>query len=194
MFKLRRTEAMNYAVTSKQEILKQCRDIVSEQGLKAVNMRSVAKACNVALGSLYNYFPNKDDLVIAVIESVWQDIFHMDQCSGTGLPFPEYVQGIFESVKRSAKEYPQFLTAHSLSLASEGKNKARDMMEHYLSHMRMGMLNVLHNDASVRKDAFGQGFSEQALVGFVLGNIMMLLMQNAGDCSVLIEMLKRSIY
>jgi AcrR family transcriptional regulator len=157
-------------------------------------MRSVAKACNVALGSLYNYFPNKDDLVIAVIESVWQDIFHMDQCSGTGLPFPEYVQGIFESVKRSAKEYPQFLTAHSLSLASEGKNKARDMMEHYLSHMRMGMLNVLHNDASVRKDAFGQGFSEQALVGFVLGNIMMLLMQNAGDCSVLIEMLKRSIY
>ena len=69
--------AVNTVVTSKEAIMKTCRDMVSERGLSALDMRSVAKACHVALGSLYNYFPSKDALVTATIESVWQDIFHM---------------------------------------------------------------------------------------------------------------------
>ena len=42
------------------------------EGLDSLNMRSVARACQVALGSLYNYFPSKDDLLLATVESVWR--------------------------------------------------------------------------------------------------------------------------
>lgn len=47
---------MNTIVTSKEAILAECRAIVMEKGISSINMRSVAAACGVAVGSLYNYF------------------------------------------------------------------------------------------------------------------------------------------
>ena len=65
---------MNTSVTSEKDILEACRQLVSDKGLSFLNMRAVAKSCGVALGSLYYYFPSKNDLLIATIESVWEDI------------------------------------------------------------------------------------------------------------------------
>ena len=58
---------MNTIVTSKEAILAECRAIVMEKGISSINMRSVAAACGVALGSLYNYFPSKADLIGAAV-------------------------------------------------------------------------------------------------------------------------------
>lgn len=185
---------MNTVVTSREAILKACREIVSEQGLAALNMRSVAEACHVSIGSLYNYFSDKDDLIISTIESVWKEIFHMDQVCRTDLPFPDYVRWIFESVQRSTQEYPHFFTAHSLSLASSGKDKGRTTMEQYFSHMKSGMEKALNADRRVRTDAFSETFPESEFIDFILMNLLTLLMQNADHCDVLIELIRRSIY
>ena len=48
---------MNKTVTSKEEILEVSRTIAAREGITAVNMRTVAAGCGIALGSLYNYFP-----------------------------------------------------------------------------------------------------------------------------------------
>ncbi|MFA6663529.1 MAG: TetR/AcrR family transcriptional regulator [Lachnospiraceae bacterium] len=185
---------INTIVTSREAILKGCRDMVSETGLSTVNMRSVAKRCGVALGSLYNYFPSKDALILATIESVWEDIFHMETSCKTALPFVEYVNWIFESVRRGAGEYPNFFTAHSLSFASGEKDKARNTMEHYFSHMKLGMMEALHSDPAVRKDAFSGSFSESDFLDFVLMNLLTRLMQKKSDCALLLELIRRAIY
>lgn len=68
---------MNQNVTSKQEILKTCRDIVRQSGLMSLKIRSVAVEENIASGTVYNYFENKDELmgkqwkVHGVISSFW---------------------------------------------------------------------------------------------------------------------------
>ena len=67
---------MNAAVTSRQDILEACRQLVRTDGWDAVNIRTVAAACGVAVGSIYNYFGSKAELVSATVESVWCDIFH----------------------------------------------------------------------------------------------------------------------
>lgn len=168
--------------------------MVSEQGLSALNMRSVAQACHVAVGSLYHYFPNKDDLVIATVARVWQDIFHMDQTCHTNLPFPEYIQWIFDSVQQGARKYPNFLTAHSLSFASTGKSKAKDTMEQYFSHIRLGMTEALHADPAVSSRAFDADYPEADFIEFVLTNLLVLLMQQKHDCNLLLETIHRVIY
>lgn len=185
--------AVNTVVTSKEVIMKTCRDMVSERGLSALDMRSVAKACHVALGSLYNYFPSKDALVTATIESVWQDIFHMEQCCEQK-PFPEYVRWIFDSVRQGTREYPHFFTAHSISVASSAKEQARKTMEQYFSHMKAGMAQSLRADPAVRRDAFSASFSESDLIDFVLSNLLTLLARQEDDCEVLLEVIRRVLY
>lgn len=181
-------------MTSREAILKVCREIVSEKGISALNMREVAQACHVALGSLYNYFPSKDDLILAAIESVWQDIFHMEcECRGV-LSFPDYVQWIFESVWQGTREYPNFFTAHSLSFASAGKNRAKDTMKRYFAHMKKGLTQALHADQAVRSDAFDVHFAESDFIDLVLSNVLMLLTQQKESCTTLLEMIRRTIY
>jgi len=185
---------INTIVTSKEEILQACREIVSEEGLQAVNMRAVAKRCHVALGSLYNYFSNKDDLVLETIESVWQDIFRMDHSCDTALSFPDYVAWIFASIRSGAKEYPNFFTAHSLSFASSGRSRAKNTMESYLAHMKTGMKETLERDPAVRPDSFPESFPESDFIDFVLTSVIVLLLQRQQDCRVLLEMVRRTIY
>lgn len=186
---------MNAMVTSREEILKICREIVSSEGLTALNMRSVAKALGVSLGSLYNYFPSKDELVLATIESVWQDIFHMDRgCGGADQPFLEYVRWMFESVQEGALQYPNFFTSHSLSFASGAKGKARETMHRYFSHMQAGMAESIGRDPRVRGDAFTEAFPKTEFLDWILRNLLILLVQQKGDCAVLLEVIRRTIY
>ena len=72
---------MNKTVTSKEEILEVSRTIAAREGITAVNMRTVAAGCGIALGSLYNYFASKAELLSATVEAVWADIFPIEKIS-----------------------------------------------------------------------------------------------------------------
>ena len=67
---------MNTVVTSKEELLKASRELIRQQGWQAVSIRSVAAACGVSVGSIYNYFDSKAALIGATVESIWYEIFH----------------------------------------------------------------------------------------------------------------------
>lgn len=43
----------------------QSRQLIREKGIDAISIRNVANACHVSIGSIYNYFTNKADLVSA---------------------------------------------------------------------------------------------------------------------------------
>ena len=70
---------MNTIVTSKEDILKNSRELIREKGWAAVSIRSVASACGVSVGSIYNYYDSKAELISATVESVWCEIFHRPQ-------------------------------------------------------------------------------------------------------------------
>ena len=44
---------------------------VRNYGYAAVTVRSVATACNIAVGTVYNYFPSKDDMIAAFMLDDW---------------------------------------------------------------------------------------------------------------------------
>lgn len=186
--------AMNPGVTSKEAILGVCRQIVARQGLQAVNMRAVARESGVALGTLYNYFSDKDALLIAVVESVWKDIFHTDGTCETDFSFPDYTAWLFHCARAGAEQYPHFLTGHSIAIAKSRQGEAKSTMERYFEHMRTGMLQVLRADPAVNRAVFSSDFTEMDLVEFVMDHILLLLVKNAGDCTALTELVRRVIY
>ena len=185
---------MNPSITSKEVILGVCRRLAAEKGLAAINMRSVAQECGVALGTLYNYYTDKDALLLAVVEDIWKEIFHRGQECRTGLSFPEHVGYLFDCVQQDAARYPDFFAGHSLLIAKARRGEARSTMEHYFEHMKAGMLTVLRADSAVRPGAFSPGLSESQVVDFALDHILLLLMQGRTDCTALVELLRRLLY
>lgn len=185
---------LNTGITSKEAILQSCRESVASKGLGAVNMRSVADRSQIALGTLYNYFDNKDELLLATVEEIWKDIFHMDHRCPTERSFPEYVEYIFGCVQKGAENYPDFLSAHSVSIASSGKEKAKCTMQLCFAHIKEGMSEVLQADDKVSEDAFSPSFEQSDFIDFVLDHLLMLLVQEKKSCEMLIEIIQRTIY
>jgi AcrR family transcriptional regulator len=57
------------AVVTRTAILEAAAHILASGGLAAFNTNAVAARAGVSIGSLYQYFPNKDALMAALIET-----------------------------------------------------------------------------------------------------------------------------
>ncbi|SHK48443.1 transcriptional regulator, TetR family [Clostridium cavendishii DSM 21758] len=58
----------------KETIILQGRKTLLENGYKGFNIREIAKCCGIGIGTLYNYFANKDELIIEILNDDWNSI------------------------------------------------------------------------------------------------------------------------
>ncbi len=49
--------------------------LFTDSGYDNVDIKAIAKECNVAVGTLYNYYGNKRDLFLKVLEKSWNNTF-----------------------------------------------------------------------------------------------------------------------
>ncbi len=57
----------------KKIIIKNAINIFLDEGFDAIEMRRVAKEANIAVGTLYNYFPSKKELMRDIFIDLWQE-------------------------------------------------------------------------------------------------------------------------
>lgn len=157
-------------------------------------MRTVAQRCNIALGSVYNYFSSKDDLIMAAVESVWQSIFETQRPYKSGIAFTEYIEAVFKKLKKGMVKYPDFFTAHSMSFSRNAKDDARTKMYRYFAFVKKEMLTILQADTAVRENLFSQDFTQEDFVDCVLTNIVGLLILQKQSSAVLIAGIQKIIY
>ena len=185
---------MNKVITSQEAILDAGKEIVLEKGMQGFNIREVARRCGISVGSIYNYFPTKSDLMVATIETVWQEIMQGYAPCVQPQRFADSVQALFLSIQMGSEKYPSFFSAHSLHLASLEREKGRARMERCFVQIKQGLLAALCADEAVGKDVFSPAFSREAFVDFVFSNLIALLMQEADSCDFLLEAVRRILY
>ena len=80
-------------------------------GYSAMTMQSISKACGVAVGTVYNYYSSKDEILIAYLEEKWgkciDTIYIVSRYSRT---FDAVIQCIYDQLKLFEENY-QFLLA-----------------------------------------------------------------------------------
>lgn len=185
---------MNTVVTSREKLLAACRSIAATHGLTALNMRAVAAAANVAVGSVYNYFPSKGDLILATVEDIWRDIFHSAGNCATYTRFDDCIRSLFVSIQSGAAAYPDFLQTHMTIFDANDLPKARPKMQAAFSHMEKSLVQVLLQDTAVEPSVFDSTFTPQAFVSFVMQHILSLLCQPTPDITILLEIVRRVLY
>lgn len=179
---------------SQEAILCVGKEIVLEKGLQGLNIRDVAKRCSISVGTIYNYFPTKSDLIVATIESVWKEIMHGYKICEEQHNFVDSVQSLFLTVQKGSEKYPSFFSVHSMSLAALDKEKGRQSMERYFLHIKKGLLATLNTDSKVNEVAFSAVFQKEDFIEFVFTNLMTLLIQGIESCDFLLEAIRRIIY
>ena len=185
---------MNTVVTSKEEILKASRELIRTQGWAAVSIRSVAAACGVSVGSIYNYFDSKAALMEATVESVWREIFHQPE-DGTVFQDTEACMiWMYGRMEYGSRQYPGFFTLHALGFLGEDKSGGKRRMQQTWQHILEGLSTVLKRDGKVRPDAFTEQFTPEKFAGVLFSLMLSALLRQDYDPGAVLEILRRTLF
>lgn len=185
---------MNNVVTSKEEILKTSRQLIQRQGWSAVSIRSVAAACGVSVGSIYNYFDSKAALVGATVESVWCEIFHRPRDGAAFQDTRACITWIYERMEYGCKQYPGFFTLHSVGFMQEDRSDGKRRMQQAWQHILERLCSVMKRDTRVRPDAFNEQFTAEKFAGVLFSLMLSALLRQDCDPGTVLEIVRRTLY
>lgn len=180
-------DAVNKSVTSRGQLLAAARELACGQGLGHVNIRAVAAQCGVAVGSIYNYFPTKADLVAAVVEDFWHTAAHREgRAPLEGEPFPAYVERLYAGLHRDLSAFQAGFLAQMSALDAGERQKGRELEARCFDHIKAGLTSALKR-GGVPSRFRGR---EAELCDFVFRSMLSLLRDGEPGCALLREILE----
>jgi AcrR family transcriptional regulator len=127
-------------------ILEAAEAVALENGLEMASAAAIAARAGVAVGTLYNYFPDRDGILAALFKSRRADIVpavDAAAAAGTALPFEERVRAFVRKLLELFEAHHRFLRL-SVQADNEGtKIKGRD---------KTLMTQVLHHIEQIMRD------------------------------------------
>lgn len=176
--------------TLRDTLLNIARSMADTEGIEAVNIRSIAKKAGIASGTVYNYFSNKDEILLALTEVYWNQALSEMRNEITAASFCEQLQEIFyflqERIDKSAGKLMNSLG--SLEVAGQAQ------MASAQSALEAVLIQLLEQDARVRGDVWNETFTREQFARFLMMNMTMLLRARATDLSFLVTVIKKIIY
>lgn len=185
---------MNTVVTSKEQILTASRELIRQGGWQAVSIRSVAEACGVSVGSIYNYFTSKSELVSDTVESVWCEIFHRPEDEAVFRDTVACIGWMYSRMEYGCQQYPGFFSLHSIGFMREDKPDGKRRMQKTWQHILAGLCAVLQHDPRVRPGAFDENFTPEKFADVLFSLMLSALLRQDYDPAPVLEIVRRTLY
>lgn len=176
--------------TLRETLLKYARELADTKGAEAVNIRSIAQKAGIATGTVYNYFSNKDEILLALTEEYWKETLIEMKTQITSTSFCKQIEEIFLFLKTRI-ENSGGMFMHSLEHIEE---VGQEKMESMQMLLRDAIIERMEQDKAIRKEVWNETFTKEAYACFIIMNIMILLRSRALNMDLLIEVIKRTIY
>jgi len=141
---------------------------VAEVGYSNATMKAIAREAQLTSAAIYHYFPSKESLVVATLESVQEEVVgHLREAADQGTTLVGRLTAVFEEALASVVKYPSIarfeatlsFESSRLSQLAALRSRRREAEEELYSR--------LVNDAVARGE-LAPGTDPQALVDVVI--------------------------
>lgn len=178
--------------TLRDTLLNLARSIANTEGIDAINIRTLAQRAGIATGTMYNYFSNKEEILLALTEEYWMQASLDMRTVSTADSFCAQLKEIFVFLRERIDQSAGKLM-HSLShLNTLGQLR----MESMQSVLEASLLQRMEQDQAIREDIWNEHFTKQQFVQFIRRNMILLLKTKApmADLCVFIQIIENTIY
>ena len=174
---------MRQKVTSKEKILDAAMEIAIREGVDHVSIRKLAKSCGIGLGSMYNYYPDKEALIRAVSETFWDKILaDQEKLYRTGIGFTVFLEQYYGFLYGRLSQYD---TSWVAQINKDSKQR--------IAAIRL-LREVLDQDMRVNPTIWNMELNQDAFVEYVFVNLMALLQAGENHCRFFLFLLEHLLY
>ena len=171
-------------------LLHLARSIADTDGIDAINIRSLAGKAGVAAGTVYNYFSNKDEILLALTEEYWrQALLDMREAVTPG-SFCCQLEEIFLFLRERIDQSAGRLMNSLGNVEIAGHARMMSMQ----SALESDFIQCMNKDPDVRRDIWSKDFTQEQFAHFIMVNLSVLLKEKAPDLSFFMTIVKRIIY
>lgn len=174
----------------RQSLLDCAREIVRREGAGAVNIRRIAGETGISVGSVYNYYSGKDDILLALTEEYWRSTLLDMRDAVWGNSFTRQLAQIYTFLRAHVSHKAALLMESLKSVEPAG----RERMEAMLSVLRDDILERMERDAGIRATVWNEQFTKERYADFVVRNLTALLRPGAPGPGFFLEIVRRTLY
>ena len=158
----------------------------------AINIRRLASEANIAVGTVYNYFESKQEVLLALTEAYWQNALEEMRVRITAERFPEQIGQIIHFLRLKMNDCAKILMR---SLRDDAET-AQIRMAAMQRVLKRALVERLDRDTAIRAGVWDKDFTKESFAEFVLINLVMLMQQADEDEGegMLLRILERILY
>lgn len=176
--------------TLRNTLLTAAQKIADTGGIDKINIRTIAQKCGVATGTVYNYFCNKDEILLALTESYWHNALQQMEYAVSANSFCGQIQEIFTFLLKHINHSAGMLMGSLGSAESAGYSR----MESAQSELKAVLLQYMEQDPNIHSNIWNASFTKEQFINFIMINLMTLLKSPNPDIDFFILILNRIIY
>lgn len=157
---------------TRQLILKSAREILATEGVEKLNMRRVAISCDIGLGTIYNYYKSKEEIIKEVVHSQYISIFERLKLdiSKENDTYGK-LKKVFEAIRRFYLELQSISIDKIFSLISKGNDDDKEKIQREGCEKRQALKELFIEILEDNDD-------------FYIESIMMLFAMHASNVNV----------
>lgn len=184
---------INYS-NQKEIILSSAKQIALEQGITKINIRSVAQKSGISIGTVYNYYPTKADLLVAVIEDFWSEAFEkINFKTLEGKNFYEKIQEVYDNLYTYLHNFKDNWLEQISLLNAQEKKLGRKKEEEYFDKICNMIISFMDRDESIGDKVWKDCISKEKTAEFIFDNMLLMLKKDESDFEFFIAILKKII-
>ncbi|MFA6693756.1 MAG: TetR/AcrR family transcriptional regulator [Bacillota bacterium] len=173
------------------DVLLNCaRYLADTEGVDAINIRSIAQRAGVATGTVYNYFSNKKEILLALTEEYWKKALLDMRTAITADTFYGQLEEIFTFLKERIDNSARLLMRSLGNVEAAGQKRMTSMQ----TKLETAIIQRMEQDEKVRKDIWDETFTKEKYAHFIMINMLLLLREESPDIRFLLTIIKKTIY
>ncbi len=157
-----------------QAILEAAVKVFAESGYHAAKIHKIAELAGIATGSIYSYFQNKQQIILAIFDGVWRQLYQQIAVveQSTEIPVIQKFDAIIDMVLDLFTEDKD----RALVFVNEENHVMRDYPQEFTPYFEKFMVTgeeIVRQ--GIKEGKFTEGISIEILRTYLLGGIRSLL-------------------
>lgn len=179
-------------VDYKKIILSEAEKIAMKDGITKINIRSVAKNSNIAIGTVYNYFPSKADLLVAVIDDFWQCAFKDIKWKSLGQnSFYANIEKIYMVLHEYLKNFKENWLEQLSLLKTPEKLLGREKETEFFQVIYGRIIFLMDMDNDLKQFQWSEAITKEKIAEFIFQNMLSMLRKDTEDISFFLLILRK---